>query len=100
MSAGAHALRGLANLAAGTIVCCCLIASANASPLNPPPYPTPGTYDITGIFNDDGSLSGSFTIDQYGYLVEPTHIVTTTGFILRDNSTRFLRSPPLWAFSR
>lgn len=82
MGTGAHALRGLANLAAGTIVYCCLIASANASPLNPPPYPTPGTYDITGIFNDDGSLSGSFTIDQYGYLVEPTHIVTTTGFIL------------------
>jgi len=63
--------------AAAAIVTCTLGASANAAT-----YPVPGTYDITGTFNDGGTLSGTFTIDQYGFLIAPTDIVTTTGSIM------------------
>jgi len=82
VAASGSIFRKLGVMAAGTVAACFLAASANAAPLYPPPYPTPGTYDITGVFNDGGMLSGSFTIDQYGYLIEPTDIKTTTGTIM------------------
>ena len=75
-------IRKLGFVAAAALASCFLAASANAIPLYPPPYPTPGTYDITGVFNDGGMLSGSFTIDQYGYLAEPTDVKTTDGSIM------------------
>ena len=62
----------------GAILASCFLAvTANAAS-----YPTPGTYTLTGTFNDGGALSGSFTIDIYGFLIAPTSITTTTGTIM------------------
>lgn len=94
MGTSVGALHRLAAILAGAVIPCFLAVAANASPLNPPPYPTPGTYDISGIFNDGGTLSGSFTIDVYGYLIAPTDIKTTPGTILTTGQLYTLPPQP------
>lgn len=37
------------------------------------------TWFVTGVFDDGGKLSGHFTINVYGYLVDDYELVTTSG---------------------
>lgn len=70
--------RTLSNIAAGAIAATVLVASgtgvARAAPL------TWVLHDA--VFDDGGGASGQFTIDVYGYLSNPSGIVTTAGSLL------------------
>lgn len=36
----------------------------------------PLTWNVTGVFDDGGTVTGQFTIDVYGYYDEPTALIT------------------------
>jgi hypothetical protein len=37
------------------------------------------TWDVTGVFNDGGTLTGSFSLDSYGFLDNLDLVTSTTG---------------------
>ena len=40
---------------------------------------TPVTWNVTGVFNDGGTLSGTFTMDEYDFLLSDFSLTTTAG---------------------
>jgi hypothetical protein len=53
---------------------------------------TPVTWNVTGVFNDGGTLSGTFTMDEYDFLLDNFSLTTTAGSLeaggtyTKDNS--------------
>ena len=40
---------------------------------------TPVTWNVTGVFNDGGALSGTFTMNEYDFLLNDFSLTTTAG---------------------
>ncbi len=60
------------------------------------------TWNVTGVFNDGGTLSGTFTMDEYDFLLSDFSLTTTAGslepgFTYTADSAYFSNTNPDYA---